>query len=78
MNSSSNYYLERVGFEAKVNLRLSLKNGKNLIGRSDTQGVDIGINSSFCSGRHCIIDVTDDTVYIEDLQVSHNFCPVYA
>lgn len=76
MNSSPNYYLERVGLEAKLNHRHSLKNGENLIGRFDAEGVDIGINSLLCSRYHCRIDVSDDSVTVEDLNVSFHlfFC----
>lgn len=69
-SKSSVFYLERVGFEAKVNYRHNLKNGPNTIGRTDTRGVDIAINSYNCSRRHCVLDVSDDQITVEDLKVS--------
>lgn len=68
--STSNFYLERVGFEAKLNMRQTLKSGSNVIGRSDTAGVDIGLNSFHCSRKHCMVNVADDSVSVEDLKVS--------
>lgn len=70
ISQTCNFYLERVGFEAKVNYRQSLKFGKNIIGRSDAKGIDIPINSGLCSRHHCLITVTDDSVELEDLKVS--------
>lgn len=72
MNSSP-YYLERVGFEANVRLRLNLKNGTNSIGRYDVKDNDFGIDSQRCSGHHCIITVSGDSVEIENLSVRINF-----
>lgn len=68
---SCGYYLERVGFEANVKLRLNLKNGKNVIGRikDEFNDVDFPTNSMRCSGRHCIITVSGDSVQIENLSV---------
>ncbi|XP_037044437.1 helicase sen1-like isoform X2 [Bradysia coprophila] len=68
---SSVFYLERVGFEARVNYRHNLKNGPNLIGRNDTEGVDIGINSFHCSRKHCVLSVCDDEITVEDLNSSN-------
>ncbi|KAJ6641516.1 Helicase SEN1 [Pseudolycoriella hygida] len=65
--SSSQYYLERAGFEAKVNFRHNLKNGDNLIGRFDFEAANIKINSMTCSRQHCVIKVAGDCVYVEDL-----------
>ncbi len=72
-STTSNFYLERAGFEAKVNYRRNLKNGSNLIGRNDTPGVDIGINSLLCSRKHCTVLVSDDEVSVEDLNVSFGY-----
>lgn len=72
MNSSA-FYLERVGFEANVRLRLNLKNGTNLIGRSDVRTNDFVIDSMRCSGRHCTVTVSKDSVEIENLSVSITF-----
>lgn len=76
-SASSDFYLERVGFEVKVSFRHNLKGGENLVGRSDTHGVHIGINSMLCSRRHCVLSVTDDGVSLEDLRVSLQFVSVF-
>lgn len=49
-----------------------MKNGTNIIGRSDVAGVDIGLNSLLCSRKHCVVNVVDDSVSVEDLNVSSN------
>lgn len=67
--NSSEFYLERVGFEANLRLRLNLRNGTNLIGRSEIKDVDFGIDSMRCSGRHCIITVSGNSVELENLSV---------
>lgn len=69
---SSDFYLERVGFEAKVNLRRNLKSGENVLGRSDVIDIDIGIESLHCSRKHCAITVTSNAVFIKDLNVRFN------
>ncbi|KAJ6641515.1 hypothetical protein Bhyg_06454 [Pseudolycoriella hygida] len=63
----SEYYIERVGFEANMRMRFNLKKGKNMIGRRGTPRIDIGIHSIKCSARHCIITVTDNSVELQNL-----------
>lgn len=69
---SSKFYLERVGFEVNINFRHNLKLGKNLVGRIDKDDtlIDIPVNSTSCARRHCLIQVNDDTVFIENLNVT--------
>lgn len=69
----SNFYLERVGLEANVRLRLNLRNGKNSIGRlvDKSRGdIDFGIDSERCSLLHCEITVTENSVEIVNKSVS--------
>lgn len=74
MHSSSDYYLERVGFEANVRLRLNLKNGQNTIGRTESKVKnDFAIESGRCSALHCIIFVSGDSVEIVNKSVSLSF-----
>lgn len=72
MNEYSEFYLERVGHEGNGKLRQKLKNGKNLVGRIDSKGVSIGVDSLFCSRRHCVITVYGNSVDIKDLNVRLN------
>lgn len=73
MNNStlSSFYLERVGFESKVNFRHNLKNGDNIIGRMASAGVDIAINSLLCSRKHCLVQVNGDSILLVDLNSSN-------
>ncbi|KAG4070937.1 hypothetical protein HA402_001374 [Bradysia odoriphaga] len=59
---TSDYYLERVGLEGNLRLRLNLKKGKNAIGRAGSRSViDFGIDSSRCSALHCEITVSGNS-----------------
>lgn len=69
---TTDFYLERVGFEAKVNWRRNLKVGENVVGRSDVPNIDIGVESGLCSRRHCCITVSNNAVFIKDLKVRFN------
>lgn len=68
---SSRFYLERVGFEKKVNMRCNLRFGENIVGRSDVNNVDIRIQSLLCSRRHCKVTVYENSVVVEDLRSSN-------
>lgn len=69
--ASSDYYLERVGFEINARLRLNLKKGTNSIGRfRGKEKVDFSIASDRCSALHCLITVASDSVQIENKSVS--------
>lgn len=68
---SSGFYLERVGFERKVNMRCNLRFGENIVGRSDVKNVDIRIQSLLCSRRHCKLTVDENSVVVEDLRSSN-------
>lgn len=69
------FYLERVGFEEKINTRITLNNGENLVGRSGVPGVDIEINSDYCSRKHCVITARNNTLIVKDLDsINGTFC----
>ncbi|XP_037044429.1 uncharacterized protein LOC119080271 isoform X2 [Bradysia coprophila] len=62
---TSDYYLERVGLEGNLRLRLNLKKGINAIGRAGSRSaIDFGIDSSRCSALHCEITVSGNSVEI--------------